>query len=104
MKLLKFDEAAQNVRHAINHALTDEQIGHINDKLMEALYTFNCNVGKGMGGNGYTTINQSDIPDGEDVPLKLLASLLCAAGWNATHNSDQRDGEWIHIDLPKVGK
>lgn len=99
MKLLTQSDAIAIVRKCIDSAISDDHIGHVNDMLIDATHRFN--VENGMS---YLCIDNSDIPNGDDVPLRILASKLSANGWKATYKYEQRDGEWIHIDLPRVLK
>ncbi len=97
MQLIKQSEAIAIVKKSIEAALSDEQIGHINDMLTDATYKFNTQAGM-----AYFCIHDTDIPDGKGFPLQLLASMLASNGWKATYKYDQRDGDWVHIDLPKA--
>jgi hypothetical protein len=97
MSLIRQSEAINIVKQSLTDALSDEQIGHINDMLTEATYKYSC------GGSSNCFISKRDIPgDDESYSLQLLATLLVGAGWKATYRYDQRDGECLVIDLPKV--
>jgi hypothetical protein len=99
MKLVKQSEVIETVKKSLDNALSAEQIGHINDMLTDATFKYAC------GGSSNTCISKRDIPgDNESYSLQLLASMLAGAGWKATYKYEQRDGEWIVIDLPKVEK
>lgn len=99
MKLVKQSEVHDIVRKSLDDALSTEQIGHINDLLTSATYRYNAE-----GGLPYIAIHAADIPNSKDFPLTLLASMLCAHGWKAKRESCQRDGEWVHVDLPRVNR
>lgn len=99
MKLIKQSEAITVVKKSLEDSLSDAQIGHINDMLTDATYKYNTEDGM-----AYLCIHDTDIPDGKGFPLQMLASMLSSAGWKATYKYDQRDGDWVHVDLPKVGK
>ena len=99
MKLVKQSEVIETVKKSLDNALSAEQIGHINDMLTEATFKYSC------GGSSNCYISKSDIPgDDESYSLQLLATMLAGAGWKATYKYEQRDGEWIVVDLPKVDK
>lgn len=98
MKIITKDEVIKIATDSIKTALNDEQIGHINDILTDATYRFNTD-----NGMSYIAIHKEDI-DGisDDFPLQLLATLLSANGWKARYMYDQRDGDWVHVDLPRI--
>jgi hypothetical protein len=99
MKLVKQSEVIETVKKSLDNALSAEQIGHINDMLTDATFKYSC------GASSNLCISKSDIPgDGESYSLQLLASMLAGAGWKATYKYEQRDGEWIVVDLPKVDR
>jgi hypothetical protein len=99
MKLIKQSDAINIVKKSLDDALSDEQIGHINDMLTDATYKYNS-----QSGMDYFCIHDTDIPDGKGFPLQMLASMLSSAGWKATYKYCQRDGDWVNIELPKVGR
>jgi hypothetical protein len=99
MKLVKQSEVIETVKKSLDNALSAEQIGHINDMLTEATFKYSC------GGSSNLFISKGDIPgDGESYSLQLLATMLAGAGWKATYKYEQRDGEWLAVDLPKVDR
>ena len=97
MKLIKQSEVIDIVKKSIETALSDEQIGHINDMLTNATNNYNTQTGM-----SYLCIHNTDFPDGKGFPLRMLASMLAANGWKASCVYDQREGDWVHIDLPKA--
>lgn len=97
MQLINQFEAITIVKKSIEAALSDEQIGHINDMLIDATNNYNTQAGM-----SYLCIHNTDFPNGKEFPLKMLASMLAANGWKATYKYDQREGDWVHIDLPKA--
>jgi hypothetical protein len=78
--------------------LSDEQIGHLNDILVDATYQYDT----GGNSNGCFSISPSTIPgvNASTFPAKLLVVRLKAAGWDAQYYNDQREGEWIRVKLP----
>jgi len=99
MNLIRQSEAINIVRQSLDNALSDEQIGHINDVLTEATFKYSC------GGSSNCFISKNDIPgDNEGYSLQLLATLLAGAGWKAIYRYEQREGEWLVVELPKVIK
>jgi hypothetical protein len=95
MKLLTPAEVAENTTSALKDALNDEVIGKVNDLLIEQ--NFKYNIGE-IGSNA--TIGESDV--GREVSLRLLSAHLTNAGWKNVLHYDQRDGEWLTVELVKV--
>lgn len=95
MKLITASEVIKTVEKSISEEFSDEQIGHINDFLMEK--TYEHNIGKGLV-NVY--INANSIKGGIDN-LNVLASLLTDAGWNVC--CVKRGGKiLIRVKLPSL--
>lgn len=95
--IIKQSEAINIVKKSIDDALSNEQIFHINDMLTDATYKYNSQAGM-----AHLCIRDTDIPDGKGFPLQMLASMLSSAGWKAIYKYDQREGDWVHVDLPVV--
>jgi hypothetical protein len=77
--------------------LSDEVIEKLNTMLFNATYDANTNHGM-----QYLSIHQEDFKTSEKVPLPLLAAILSNAGWTARYESCQRDGNFVHVDLPLI--
>jgi hypothetical protein len=77
--------------------LPDEVIEKLNTMLFNA--TYNANTDHGMQ---YLSIHAEDLKPAKNVPLPLIAAILCNAGWSAKFESCQRDGSWVHVDLPLI--
>ena len=95
MKILTPAQVAENTMSALKDCITDEVIGKLNDLLVEQ--NFKYNIGE-VGSNAF--ISQSDV--GEEVSLRLVSTHLTNAGWKNVLHYDQRDGEWITVELVKV--
>lgn len=78
-------------------ALPDVVIEKLNKILFEATYKANTSLGM-----RYATIHAEDFGEDNKVPLPLIAAILTNAGWNARYESCQRDGSWVHVDLPVI--
>jgi hypothetical protein len=97
MKFITENEAVNLVKKSIETTFTPEQIGHINDLLVEATNEFNL-----LKTSQHLCITKTVIPNGENVSLHYLANVLSSAGWKAIYKYDQRDGDWVDVDLPSI--
>ncbi len=98
MPLIKPAEAINAVKKTLAITLSDQQIEHVNNMLKTEMLKYACG-----DGSSHTIISKQDIPgSNEKFPLKLLAIKLADAGWKALYKYEQREGEWIVVELPKV--
>ena len=98
MPLIKPAEAIDAVKKTLAITLSDQQIEHVNNMLKTEMLKYACGD---VGCNAL--ISKRDIPgSNEKFPLKLLAAKLADAGWNVEYKHEQREGEWIVVELPKV--